>query len=155
MAVSLDELDRNILLALQEDATRSLEELAKIVGSSKTPVWNRIRKLRKQGVIKKQIAIVDPKAVGLDSCFYVLVRTSQHDDQWLKQFVAALHEHPEVIEAHRLAGDIDYILKVRVKDSAGYDAFYRSLVSKVSIFNVTSLLSMEEILSRDSVPLLI
>jgi len=153
MPVQLDTLDRNILAALQEDATRPLEELAAIVGSSKTPVWNRIRKLKEHGVIQKQIAVLNPVSVGLNSCFYVLIRTAQHEKEWLKTFLTALKQRPEILEAHRLAGDIDYILKVRVKDSAAYDAFYQSLVADVSIFNVTSLLSMEEIISTTALPL--
>ena len=148
MAEALDALDRKILSALQDDATRPLDELAALVGSSKTPVWNRIRKLKERGVIKKQVAVLDPRAVGLSSCFYVLIRTARHEKAWLDQFVAALKKRPEVLEAHRLAGDVDYILKVRVPDADAYDAFYRSLVADVSIFNVTSLLSMEEIISR-------
>ena len=153
MANDLDELDRKILAALQQDATRPLDELAKLVGSSKTPVWNRIRKLRERGVIQKQVALVDPGAVGLGACFYVLIRTSRHEKEWLDQFVAALKARPEVLEAHRLAGDIDYILKVRVVDAQDYDRFYRSLVADVSIFNVTSLLSMEEIVSETALNL--
>ena len=153
MAEALDTLDRKILAALQEDATRPLEELARHVGSSKTPVWNRIRKLKERGVIKDQVALVDRRAVGLDSCFYVLIRTARHEKAWLDQFLAALYKRPEIVEAHRLAGDIDYILKVVVADAAAYDAFYRSLVADVSIFNVTSLLSMEEIISRTALPL--
>ncbi|MGI9491848.1 MAG: Lrp/AsnC family transcriptional regulator, partial [Geminicoccaceae bacterium] len=148
MVDALDALDRNILRALQDDATRPLDELAALVGSSKTPVWNRIRKLKERGVIKKQVAVLDPRAVGLTSCFYVLIRTARHEKAWLDQFVAALKKRPEVLEAHRLAGDVDYILKVRVADADAYDTFYRSLVSDVSIFNVTSLLSMEEIISE-------
>ena len=152
MAEILDTLDRKILTELQGDATRSLEELAAAVGSSKTPVWNRVRKLRERGVIKKQVALLDAEAVGLAACFYVLVRTSRHEKGWLERFVAALKKRPEVLEAHRLAGDVDYILKVRVADAKAYDEFYRSLVSEVSIFNVTSLLSMEEILSETALP---
>ena len=127
---------------------RALDELAKRVGSSKTPVWNRIRKLKARGVIDRQVAILDPRSIGLGSCFYVLIRTARHEKEWLEQFVAALHKHPEVLEAHRLAGDVDYILKVRVADAEAYDTFYRSLVADVSIFNVTSLLSMEEIIAH-------
>lgn len=152
MAEQLDDLDRKLLAALQHDATRPLDELARLVGSSKTPVWNRIRRMRERGVIRKQVAIADPAAVGLASCFYVLIRTSRHEKEWLDQFVTALHRRPEVLEAHRLAGDIDYILKVRVADAGDYDRFYRSLVADVSIFNVTSLLSMEEIISETALP---
>lgn len=153
MPEALDTLDRKILAALQEDATRPLDELAVIVGASKTPVWNRIRKLRARGVIDRQVAVVDPQAIGLGSCFYVLIRTSQHEKDWLERFISALHKRPEVLEAHRLAGDVDYILKVRVPDAAGYDEFYRSLVADVSIFNVTSLLSMEEIICKTALPI--
>lgn len=152
MSEQLDDLDRKLLAALQEDATRPLDELARLVGSSKTPVWNRIRRMRERGVIRRQVAIVDPDAIGLTSCFYVLIRTSRHEKDWLDAFVAALRRRPEVLEAHRLAGDIDYILKVRVADARDYDRFYQSLVADVSIFNVTSLLSMEEIISETALP---
>ncbi|GIX14690.1 MAG: ArsR family transcriptional regulator [Paracoccaceae bacterium] len=151
MAEELDELDRKILAALQEDATRPLDELARLVGSSRTPVWNRIRRLKERGVIRAQVAIVDPRKVGKAACFFVLIRTSRHEKAWLDDFVAALKRRPEVLEAHRLAGEIDYILKVRVADAEAYDAFYRALVAEISIFNVSSLLSMEEIISRTAI----
>ncbi len=142
---ALDELDRKILVELQRDATPSLDELARKLGASKTPVWNRIRKLREAGVIERQVAILEPEAVGLGACFFVLVRTSRHEREWLEQFVAAVRSMPEIQTAHRLAGDIDYVLQVRVPDARAFDAFYQRLISQVSIFNVTSLLSMEEI----------
>lgn len=149
----LDELDRKILTALQDDCARSLEEISASVGSSKTPVWNRIKKLKARGVIDKQVAIVNPNAVGLGTCFFVLVRTAQHDTDWIEQFLTALQRRPEILEAHRLAGDVDYILKVRVADAAAYDAFYRSLTADISIFNVTSVLSMEELISTTKLPI--
>ncbi|MGI9407889.1 MAG: Lrp/AsnC family transcriptional regulator [Hyphomicrobiaceae bacterium] len=149
----MDELDRKILTVLQEDATLALDELARRVGSSKTPVWNRIRKLKNNGVIKQQVAILDPDAVGLESCFFVLIRTSEHDPDWLERLVDAVRTNPAVIEAHRLAGDIDYILKVRVPNARAYDEFYRDLISHVKIFNVSSTLSMEEIKSTTALPL--
>lgn len=108
--VRLDAIDRKILSALQEDATLPLEEIARRAGSSKTPVWNRIRKLREAGVIRQQTAILSPEALGLESCFFVLIRTSEHDRNWQDRFLRTLRERPEVLEAHRLAGDIDYIL---------------------------------------------
>ena len=153
MAAQLDALDRNILKALQEDASLSLDEIARKLGASKTPVWNRIRKMREAGVIRKETVIVDPEAVGLESCFFVLVRTSQHDADWLARFLKAVLARPEVMEAHRLAGDIDYILKVRVTNARGYDMFYQELIKDVSIYNVTSLLSMEEIKNTTELPL--
>jgi len=149
----LDDLDRKILIELQRDATVALDDVAKRVGSSKTPVWNRIRKMREAGVIERTVAIVNPDAVGLGSTFYVLVRTSQHESDWLEKFVSAVNKHPEIVSAHRLAGEIDYILKVQVADARAFDAFYRKLISDVSIFNVTSLMSMEQIKATTELPL--
>jgi len=153
MAYQLDALDRNILKELQEDAAQSLDEIARKTGSSKTPVWNRIRKLKAAGVVERQTVILSPEALGLDACFFVLVRTSEHEADWQAQFLETLRNRPEVMEAHRLAGDIDYILKVRVANAKAYDTFYQALISKVKVFNVTALLSMEEIKSTTVLPL--
>jgi Lrp/AsnC family transcriptional regulator len=153
MSVRLDEMDRKILAELQLDAGRSLDEIARAVGSSKTPVWNRIRKLREAGVIGPQTVIVDPEALGFEACFFVLIRTSEHESGWQQKFLKALRERPEVMEAHRLAGEIDYILKVRVPNARAYDTFYQALISEVRIYNVTALLSMEEIKSTTALPL--
>jgi len=153
MFKALDSLDRSILKHLQYDASQSLETLAKRVGSSKTPVWNRIRKLFASRVIKQQTVILDPEALSLEACFFVLIRTSEHDEAWQSTFLEALKKRPEVMEAHRLAGEIDYILKVRVKNARAYDAFYQSLIREVRIFNVTALLSMEEIKYSTELPI--
>lgn len=153
MAEALDELDRNILTLLQRDASLSLDEIARKVGASKTPVWNRIRKLKASGVIRAEVALLDPDRLGLDSCFFMLIRTAQHDTEWLDRFLRAVQSRPEVMEAHRLAGDIDYILKVQVRNARAYDDFYRALIREVSIFNVTSSLSMEVIKSTTALPL--
>ena len=151
--VRLDDVDRKILSLLQQDASLSLDQIAERVGASKTPVWNRIRKLREAGVIRRQVAILDPGALGLEACFFVLIRTSEHDKEWAARFLHALRERPEVVEAHRLAGDIDYILKVQVRNARAYDRFYQSLISEVKIHNVTALLSMEEIKASSALPI--
>jgi len=153
MAVRLDDLDRKILRELQRDASQSLDDIAKTVGSSKTPVWNRIRKLREAGIIGPQTVVLDAEALGFEACFFVLIRTSEHEADWQRRFLAALKARPEVQEAHRLAGDIDYILKVRVANARAYDVFYQALISEVKIHNVTALLSMEEIKSTTALPL--
>ncbi len=153
MSVHIDALDRKILIALQEDASRSLEEIAKHVGSSKTPVWSRIRKMKEAGIIGQQTVMLDAEALGLEACFFVLIRTSEHEADWQAKFLATLQARPEVMEAHRLAGDIDYILKVRVANARAYDVFYQALISEVRIYNVTALLSMEEIKSTPLLPL--
>jgi Lrp/AsnC family transcriptional regulator len=147
-----DAIDRNILFELQTDASQSLDEIARKSGTSKTPVWNRIRKMREAGIIRHDTVIVDAEKLGFESCFFVLIRTSEHDASWQSKFLDALKARDEVQEAHRLAGDIDYILKVRVKNARAYDTFYQALISEVRIFNVTALLSMEEIKSTTFVP---
>ena len=153
MTVRIDATDRKILAELQEDSSRSLDEIARRVGSSKTPVWNRIRKLREAGVIRQSTVLLDAEALGLEACFFVLIRTSEHEADWQNRFLEVLRARPEVQEAHRLAGDIDYILKVRVANARAYDQFYQALISQVKIHNVTALLSMEEIKSTTALPL--
>ena len=153
MSIRLDATDRKILAELQRDAGQSLDEIAKQVGSSKTPVWNRIRKMREAGIMGAQTVILDAEALGFEACFFVLIRTSEHEAEWQARFLKALQDRPEVQEAHRLAGDIDYILKVRVKNARAYDAFYQALISEVKVHNVTALLSMEEIKSTTALPL--
>ena len=153
MAAQLDELDRKILGELQMDAEQSLDEIARKVSSSKTPVWNRIRRMRAQGVIKRQTAILDPEELGLEACFFVLIRTSEHELGWEQRFLQVVRSRPEVLEAHRLAGDIDYILKVWVRNARAYDVFYQALISEVKVYNVTALLSMEEIKMTTALPL--
>ena len=153
MNVRIDETDRKILAELQRDASQSLDDIAREVGSSKTPVWNRIRKLREAGVIGRHTVMLDAEALGFEACFFVLIRTSEHDAAWQAKFLKALQDRPEVQEAHRLAGDIDYILKVRVRNARAYDAFYQALISEVRVHNVTALLSMEEIKSTMMLPL--
>jgi len=152
MTVRLDEIDRKILTELQIDASQSLDEMARKVGSSKTPVWNRIRRMREAGVILATTTLLDPEALGLEACFFVLIRTSEHEAEWQRKFLRTLQERPEVMEAHRLAGDIDYILKVRVRNARAYDTFYQALISEVRIYNVTALLSMEEIKATTRLP---
>ena len=149
----MDAMDKAILRLVQTDTTLSLEDIAVRVGTSKTPVWNRLKRLRDDGVIAREVAILDPAALGLDTCFFVLVKTSEHDAAWQDRFLAAVNQRQEVIEAHRLAGEVDYILKVRVPNAQAYDQFYQGLISDVKVFNVTALLSMEELKSTTALPL--
>ena len=153
MSIRLDSIDRKILSELQVDADQSLDEIAQKVSSSKTPVWNRIKKMKEYGIIGETISIINPDRLGFEACFFVMIRTSEHDLDWQERFLNALQNRPQVQEAHRLAGDIDYILKVRVKNARAYDEFYQALISDVKVYNVTALLSMEEIKSTVRLPL--
>jgi Lrp/AsnC family transcriptional regulator len=109
--------------------------------------------MRDAGVIGQQTVMLNAEALGFEACFFVLIRTSEHEAGWQAKFLKALMDRPEVQEAHRLAGDIDYILKVRVQNARAYDVFYQALISEVRVFNVTALLSMEEIKSTVALPL--
>jgi len=149
----MDAIDAAILRLVQNDATLSLDEIASAVGASKTPVWNRLKRLKEEGIIRREVAIVDPDKIGLEACFFVLVKTSEHDGDWQARFLSALKERTEVIEAHRLAGEIDYLLKVQVPNPRAYDRFYQGLISEVKVFNVTALLSMEELKYTTALPL--
>lgn len=149
----MDSTDKAILTVLQSDSSLSLDDIAIRVGASKTPIWNRIKRLKETGVIKREVVIVDPEAAGVDTCFFVLVKTSEHDAVWQSQFLEALRARKEVVEAHRLAGEIDYLLKVRVANARAYDKFYQGLIADVKVFNVTALLSMEELKYTTALPL--
>lgn len=149
----MDSTDTAILKLLQTDSSLSLDDIAVRVGASKTPIWNRIKRLKESGVIKREVAIVDAESVGLDTCFFVLVKTSEHDAHWQSAFLEALRARNEVVEAHRLAGEIDYLLKVKVANARAYDQFYQGLIADVKVFNVTALLSMEELKYTTALPL--
>ncbi len=149
----MDELDRKILRLLQHDASMGLEEIAKTVNLSKTPCWNRIRRMEETGVIERRAAIVAPEKVGLGLTVFVALRTNRHDEEWLERLATATRDMPEILEVYRLAGEIDYLLKVVIEDTAAYDAFYRRLIEKVPLYDVSSMISMERIKSTNCLPI--
>lgn len=151
--VQIDETDRKILRLLQNDSTAPLEQIAKKIGVSKTAVWNRVQKMQQNKTILKQAAYIDADRVGLHETFFVVVKTSQHDAQWLKDFYNAVKEMPEITEAHRLAGEMDYILKVQLGSTKDYDEFYKRLIAKVTMNSVTSCLSMETLKYQTQLPI--
>ncbi|MAW53007.1 MAG: ArsR family transcriptional regulator [Geminicoccus sp.] len=143
--MQFDDTDRKILRLIQVDATLPLEEIARQIGSTKSPVWNRIKKLKAAGVIDREVAILNGDAIGLTETFFLAIRTDQHTSDWLSRFTEIVTEMPEILECHRLAGDVDYILKVRVASTRDYDLFYKRFIGRINLFNVTSSLSMEVI----------
>jgi Lrp/AsnC family transcriptional regulator len=141
----VDLTDRKILAILQDDASLSVAEIANRVNLSQTPCWRRIQKLENSGVIKKRVALVDPDALGLGLTVFVEVETGDHSKGWLGQFAQAVTEMPEVMEIHRMAGDVDYLLRITVANMAAYDAFYQRLIALVPLKNVTSRFAMERV----------
>ena len=152
-SVPLDDADRKILRELQQDATPSLDRLAKKTGVSKTKAWNRIHRLEREGVILRQVVIVDPERVGMPETFFIGIRTNQHNAEWLDAFTRAVRDMPEILEAHRLAGERDYLLKGQVPSTREFDAFYKRLVAQIDLYDVTSNLSMEVLKHETALPL--
>ncbi len=149
----MDKLDRRILRILQEDSTIAVADLAKKVGLSTTPCWRRIQKLEEDGVITGRVALLDPKKVNTKVTAFVAITTSQHNDEWLKRFAEVIREMPEVVEFFRMAGNVDYLLKVVVPDIEAYDAFYKQLIGKIDIADVSTTFAMEEIKNTTRLPL--
>lgn len=149
----MDRLDRKILRLLQENATLAVADVAKKVGLSTTPCWRRIQKLEEEGVIRKRVAILSPEKVNARVTVFVSIRTNAHNPEWLKRFSEVIKEFPEVVEFYRMSGDVDYLLRVVVPDIASYDQFYKKLISKIEIRNVSSAFAMEQIKYTTELPL--
>ena len=143
--MQFDDTDKKILRLIQQDSTLPLEEIARQIGSTKSPVWNRIKKLKAAGVIRREVAIPNGDSIGLTETFFIAIRTDQHTSDWLSRFTEIVNEMPEILECHRLAGDVDYIMKVRVASTRDFDLFYKRFIGRINLFNVTSSLSMEVI----------
>lgn len=141
----MDWVDRKILAILQEDASISVADVAKRVNLSQTPCWRRIQKLTDSGVITKRVALVDPDAIGLGLTVFVEIETADHSEGWLERFAAAAKQMPEVMEIYRMAGDVDYLLRISVANMAAVDAFYQRLIATVPLKNVTSRFAMERV----------
>ena len=148
----MDAIDRKILGVLQEDSSLSVAEVGSRVGLSSTPCWKRIQKLEAEGVIQKRVAVVDPEKIGLGVTVFVAIETGDHSEDWLGRFAEAVRAMPEVMEFYRMAGDVDYMLRVVVADMASYDVFYKKLIGAVPLKNVTSRFAMEKIKSVTALP---
>jgi Lrp/AsnC family transcriptional regulator len=149
----MDVTDFKILSILQEDASLSVAEIANRVNLSQTPAWRRIQRLEEQGVIQRRVAILNPDAIGLGLAVFVEIETGDHSADWITRFASAVADMPEVMEVYRMAGDVDYLLRIAVSDMAAYDAFYRRLIELVPLKNVTSRFAMERVKSTTSYPL--
>jgi Lrp/AsnC family transcriptional regulator len=150
---TMDEIDRRILRILQLDSTVAIAELAERVGLSQTPCWKRVRRLADSGVIAHRVALLDRTRLDLSLTVFVSVRTNRHDAEWLAQFAAAASAFREVVEFYRLSGDVDYLLKVVVRDITAYDAFYRRLIAAAPLSDVSSAFAMEEIKATTALPI--
>jgi Lrp/AsnC family transcriptional regulator, cysteine-sensing transcriptional activator len=149
----MDAIDRKILAVVQQDASLSVAEIGQRVGLSSTPCWKRLQRLEADGVITRRVALVDPDKIGLGITVFVSIETGDHSHDWLKRFAEVVGAMPEVMEFYRMAGDVDYMLRVVVPDIAGYDTFYKKLIATVALKNVTSRFAMERIKSTTVLPI--
>lgn len=149
----MDKIDRKLLALLQTDCTLSIAEMASQVGLSQTPCWKRIQRMEAEGVIDRRVALLSPEKLGLGLTVFVSIEAGDHTPEWLETFAAAVSALPEVVEVHRMAGDIDYMLRVVTRDIPAYDRFYKRLIASVPIKNVSSRFSMERVKSTTALPL--
>ena len=129
----IDDIDRKILKHLQIDASQSVDALSDNVALSRNACWRRVKILEEAGIIKQRVALIDPDSVDLGLLVMVLIRTNHHEPDWLERFKRAVATMPEIIGAHRMSGDLDYVLRVRVANVKDYDAFYQRLIERVPL----------------------
>lgn len=153
MSEKIDEIDKRILSVLQSDASASVDEISDSVHLSRNACWRRIKALETSGVIKQRVALVDPVKAGVPLTALVMIRTSTHDADWTQKFQKVLKSMPEVVGAHRMSGDLDYILRVRLADVPAYDHFYKRLTSQISVSDMSASFVMEDIKETTAVPL--
>lgn len=151
--VNLDEADIRILSALQKDGTLSIAALSEVVNLSHNSCWRRLRRLEDAKVISSRVALLDSGALGLDLTVFVSIRTSEHTEEWLDAFAKSATIMPEVVELYRMAGDVDYLMKLRVSSIAAYDAVYKRLIASVKLTDVSSAFAMEEMKHTTALPL--
>lgn len=152
MDVTIDETDKRILNQLQRDALLGLEALGERVGLSRNAAWRRIKRLEEDGVIRARVALLDAKALDLGLSVFIQVRTRQHEPDWLERFSRAMRVLPEIQAAYRMSGDLDYLIRARVRDMAAYDRLYQRLIREVDLADVSASFVMEELKETTALP---
>ena len=153
MVSNLDPTDRAILSALQSDASQSLDSIADTLSVSLNTVWRRVRRLETEKIIEKRVVLIDNEKIGLPLTAFVQVRTDNHSAEWSAKFAAAVESIPEIVEFYRLAGDVDYILKILIASVADYDRVYQQLIEQVQISDVSASFAMEKLKFTTELPL--
>ncbi|MCW2283441.1 Lrp/AsnC family transcriptional regulator [Rhodoblastus acidophilus] len=149
----MDRIDLHILKILQEDATVTVADISARVALSATPCWKRIQKLETLGILRKRVALLCPAKVGLGLTVHISIQAGEHSTEKLEAFVRAVAAMPEVLEFSRLAGEVDYALKVVTTDISAYDAFYKRLTAIMPLRSVTSRFELQQIKSTTALPL--
>lgn len=151
--MAIDDIDVAILNIIQHDTSFAVADIARRIGLSVTPCWRRIQRLEEQGIIRRRVALLDGEKIGAGLSVFVAVRTNEHNTEWLDHFAKEVSAMPEVVEFYRMSGDVDYLLRVVVSDMAAYDTFYKKLIGKVKLTDVSSSFAMEQIKYTTALPL--
>ncbi len=149
----MDKKDKLILAALQQDASQTVAELAEAVGLSKSACWRRIQNLEEQGIIGARVTLLAQEKLGLDLTVYSAIRTHEHTSEWFEGFYKMVSSMPNVMEVHRLSGDIDYLMRAVVPDMRSYDEMYKEMISNIDLYDVSSSFSMEKVKYTTALPL--
>lgn len=152
--MDFDILDMKILQHLQRDCSVSIDKLGERVGLSRNAVWRRIKGLEGSGLITNRVALVDPQKLGLDLLVFIQIRTSEHDERWRMQLSQVVQTLPQVLSAHRMTGDLDYLVMARVANMAEYDKLYQLLTAQVSMRDVSASFVMESLKNTTELPVL-
>ena len=151
--IEIDGTDRRILSLLQHDASLSMDALSEAVNLSRNACWRRVKRMEEAGIIRGQRLVLDANRLGCGLTALVFIHAVSHDPDWLDRFRAAVADIPHVVEAYRMTGDLDYMLKVRIADMGAYDAFYQRLIRAVPLADVSASFVMEELKADAGLPL--
>ena len=149
----MDSIDRKILNLLQADAGLTVKQIAEQIPLSVTPCWKRIQKLEEQGYIRARVALLDPTMINANVTVFVAIKTDQHTTEWIERFARAVSDMPEVMEIYRMSGEVDYLMRVAVSSIEAYDRFYKKLVDRIELSNVTSSFAMEQMKYTTALPI--
>ncbi|MEP3275662.1 MAG: Lrp/AsnC family transcriptional regulator [Stappiaceae bacterium] len=152
MSKNIDETDRKLLRILQQDASISVDMLADRIHLSRNACWRRVKRMEEQGVIRGRVILIDPETVDLGLSVFVMIRTNEHEPKWLEKFHRAVGDMPEIVGAHRMTGELDYVLRVRVESVKDYDRFYQRLISRVPIADISASFVMDDIKDTTQLP---
>lgn len=131
----------------------SLDTLSDEVGLSRNACWRRIKQLEESGIIRARVALLDPELLGLNLTVFIAIRAAQHSSDWAKTFSDVTRSFPEIQSVYRMTGELDYLIRARVRDMAAYDNLYKRLIEKVDLADVSASFVMEDIKDDTALPL--
>lgn len=152
--MDLDDFDRKILRALQQNANWSMAELGQEVGLSHTPCWRRYRRLETEGVIRGKVVLLDPRKLNLNVIVYVYITIKSHNEDSLNEFESAVQDVQEVVECYSTSGDKDYVLRVLVNDVEHYELLLKRTIAHLpNIASINSTFALKQVKYTTQLPI--